>query len=515
VYIFSAIALLILILGCVNFMNLATVQSIHRVHEVGVRKALGGHQMQLARQLLGETFLMCLLAFLAGLLLAELLLQTFNDFTGKTLTLALMANWSGVAAALGVVVIVAIVSGLYPALFLSKFETANILQGSLKLGSGSDLLRKTLVIAQFAVSIALAIGVGIIYQQMRFVQETQLGFEKEGVVFIKTRPSASVTFETLRNELLQDPRIKLVSASSNIPGRGASIFRFLPEGARSDEPVALPLMLMEHDFLQTVGITVKQGRDLDRQYPSDKDEAFLLNERAAKDLGWDQEALGKKMQLFAPGSNNIAMSGQVIGVIEDYHFESLHHEVKPLVLAYFSRNAYYAVKLDPSNLGGAISHLEKTWSSLVPEWPLELIFLDEDLGRQYRSDQQLEIVVRLFALLALSIACLGLFGLGSFMILRRTKEIGIRKVVGADSPSVWWMVSKDFTKLVLVANLIAAPVAYLTLAWWLQNFAYQVTVDWKMFLFCGITAILIAQLTTSYHTIKAAMLRPVDLIKQD
>ncbi|MCG8605416.1 ABC transporter permease [bacterium] len=518
VYIFSGIAFLILLIGCVNFMNLATALSMNRAREVGVRKVLGGHKSQLVSQYLGEATLSCFLALGLGVLLAELFLPAFNRITEKALNFSALYNLKGVLAVVGLGLLVGILSGIYPTLLLTRFQPTTILKGVFKPGRGRDLLRKSLVVLQFAVSIILMIGIGVIHQQLRFVQEKEIGFDKEQVLFVKARWPVTNKFETFRTELLQSPQIVSVSAATEIPGQGVSGWRFVPEGTSMDDPIFLPLSLIDYDYLKTLGISLKKGRQISRDSPSDKTQAFMINEKAAESLGWEGEAIGKSLKLFGAGTNEIWKSGQVVGVVKDYNFESLHHEVKPLVLAYGEESwwyAQYAIKIAPGNTKDAIEHIEKTWLAFSPNWPIEYVFLDQDLEQHYANDRKLGTVIRSFTSLAIFIACLGLFGLGSFTILKRTKEIGIRKVVGAGTSAILVLISKDFVKLMIIANLVAWPAAYFALNKWLQNFAYRTAIDWKVFLIAGVLAILIALLTTSYHAAKAALFKPVQLIRYE
>ncbi len=515
VYIFSAIALLILVIACINFVNLSTAQSGTRAKEVGVRKVVGAKKSQLVGQMLGESIIAGLIAMLIAVGIVELLLPVFNQLTERQLEISFVGDWTGLLFILGLALLVGVLSGLYPAFFLSRFNPVSIFKKTVAVSGGNETFRKVLVVAQFAISIVLIIGLSVVHRQLRFLQQKSLGFDKEQVLFVKARPAVNVKFEAFRNELLKDPGILNVAGTSNIPGQGAFGYRFVPEGGSVDKPAMLPLLLIDYDFLETAGIKIKQGRGIARTSPSDQAEAFLLNEKAAASLGWKDEAVGKKMQLFAPGTNQIGKSGYVVGVIQDYHFESLHHEIKPLVLTYAGWHDYYAVKIAAGNFAERLATLESVWKTFSPDWPLEYSFLDRKLEQLYGGEQKLSQVINYFTIIAVILACLGLFGLSSFAAERRTKEIGIRKVLGASVTSIVSLLSSDFIKLVLLANLIAWPVGWYAMHKWLQGFAYRANLDGWTFVLASAGALGIALLTVSFQAIKAAVANPVESLRYE
>jgi putative ABC transport system permease protein len=513
VYIFSAIAFLILLIACINFVNLSTAQSGNRAKEVGVRKVVGAAKVQLLGQMLGETIIAGLSAMVLAIGLVELLLPAFNRLTERPLDLNLLGNWGGLAFILGLALAVGLLSGLYPAFFLSRFNPASIFKRTLGVSGGNETFRKTLVVAQFAISIVLIIGIGAVHRQLRFLQEKELGFNKEQALFIKARPAVNAQFDAFRNELMKDTGVIGVAGTSNIPGEGAFGYRFVPEGGSLEKPAMLPLLLVDYDFLETAGIKIKQGRGLSRTSPSDRAEAFLLNEKAAEALGWKDNAIGRKMELFAPGTNQIGKSGYVVGVIQDYHFESLHHEIKPLVVTYANWPSFYAVRLSAGNPAARLATIENKWKAFSPDWPLEYLFLNRKLEQLYGSEQKLAQVINYFTIIALVLACLGLFGLSAFAAERRTKEIGIRKVLGASVASIVSLLSTEFVKLVLIANVIAWPVAWYAMHNWLQGFAYRARLDAWVFVSASAAAVGIALLTVSFQSIKAALMNPVESLR--
>lgn len=515
VYIFSAIALFILLIAGINFINLSTAQSANRAKEIGMRKVLGAFKTQLARQLLGETLATSFLALICAIGLVELFLPAFNHLTGKRLEIDLLENWQGIVFLAGLALTVGIFSGLYPAFVLSGLQPVRILKKDLLPGSGREWLRKSLVVAQFAISIALMIGIGVIHRQLQYIQNKNLGFEREKVLFVKARPGVSQKFETFRQELTQNPAILNVTGTTNVPGEGVYAYRFVPEGTSEDTPAMLPLLLVDYDFPETMGIELKQGRWLSREFPSDPARAFLLNETAAEQLGWKENAIGKKMALFGPGTSEIVKTGEVIGVIGDYHFESLHHEVKPLVLTFATYYDYYAVKLAPGDVSEPLLAIEAAWQKFSPEWPLEYFFLNRFLEQRYAGERNLSLAVNCFTAIAIFVACLGLFGLSIFTAEKRTREIGVRKVLGATVANIVRLLSFDFLKPVLIAAVIACPAAYLLMNAWLRSFAYRIEIDWWVFVLAGGLALLIALLTVSFQAIRAALASPVKSLRYE
>jgi len=515
VYIFSVIAALILFIAAINFVNLTTAKSAARAKEVGVRKVVGANKSQLIRQLIGEAVMASTLAMILALGLVELCLPAFNHLTGRELQIRFFENWLGILPILAVALLVGLLSGIYPAFLLARFSPTEIIKRSLNPASGAERFRKILVVAQFAVSTILIIGIGIIYQQLQFLHKKNLGFNKDQVLFVKARPEVNGQFDAFREELLRHAGIRGIASVSNVPGEGVFAYRFIPEGGSADQPAMLPLLLVDYDFLETMSIAVAEGRGLSRTSPSDPAEGFLLNEKAVEQLGWQANAIGKKMSLFAPGTNEIAKSGYVIGVIKDYHFESLHHEVKPLVMTYHNWPSYYAIKLAVGNLADDLAVLESTWRQFSPEWPIEYFFLDGKLEQLYNSEQKLAQVVNYFAVLAIVIAGLGLFGLSTFAAERRTKEIGIRKVLGATVTGVAGLLSKDFIKLVLLANLTATPIAWYVMSRWLQDFAYRIEINWWVFALASGLTLAIALITVSARAIRAALANPVESLRHE
>ena len=514
-YIFSAIGLAILLIACFNFTNLATALSMKRIKEIGMRKALGAFKSQLFMQILVEILISSLIGVGLAIILTDLSLPVFNELTGKQLETGILLEPIYLAAILLLVILISLVAGLYPALVASRFSVINMLKGQTKVGGRPATLQKILVVLQFAASVILMIGIGVIYQQLDYLNGKELGFNKENLLVITARNRVNKQFDTFREELLQHPDILNLSGVSNLPGRGTGAWRFVPEDGSFDKPVMLPLTFVDYEFLNTTQAEVLAGRFLSQSFPADMDQAFVLNEKAAQMLGWENDPVGKKLELFGPGINEIIMSGKVIGVVKDYHFESLHHEIKPLVMAYYPEHSYYLARVEMGDLEGLSQFLDAKWQTFSPDWPLEFKFLDDDLNQLYANEQQLSKTINYFAILAMLIACFGLFALGSFTIAKRVKEIGIRKVLGASLGNIFVLVIKDFVVLIAIAVLIAWPIAYLAMQKWLGNFAYQIDLNFQIFILSGIGALLIGIITISHHALKVANTDPVRSLKSE
>ena len=507
VYLFALIAVFILLLACINFMNLATARSIKRAKEIAVRKVVGAFRGQLVGQFLGESLLISFIAAFLGLILVELFLPTFAHISGANLNLALIGLPQLFAGVVLLAVIVGLSAGSYPALFLSSYLPIEGLGLKSNRGAGAitALFRQGLVVLQFCISIALLIGTAVIYQQHKFLQQKELGFDKEQIVMIPIRgTSIKSQVETFKTRLRQDAAVLNTSAISNIIGRDVQVCPFGAEG--KTEALQMPGLFVDHDFIKTFGVQLQQGRGFDVAFSTDST-AFLLNQAAVKLTEW-QEPLGKRMRFERPG--------QVIGVVNDFNFASLRERIRPMaILILPSWFSYVAVRLAPGDVQATLQRLENAWREFEPQRPFEPFFLDDNLNQLYKKEERLSLVLSSFAMLAIGIACLGLFGLAAFAIEQRTKEIGIRKVLGATVSNVTVLLSKDFVKLVLLANLLAWPVAYFAMNKWLQDFAYRINLSWWMFALAGALALLIAVLTVSFQAIKAALGNPVVALRYE
>jgi putative ABC transport system permease protein len=511
VYIFSVVAVFILLIACMNFMNLATARSAQRAKEVGVRKVLGAVRRQLARHFLGESFLVTLLALPLALLLLQMALPLFNSLAGKRLIIGFSHNPFLYLGLIAISLCVGTISGSYPAFFLSAFHPTEVLKGKIRAGAKSSTFRKALVIVQFAISITLVAGTLIIQKQLDFVRNERLGFDKEHIVVLPLYdPETREQFTVIKNEILKNPGVVSVSGATGIPGRPSGIGAFVPEGLSEKDAVTVRHFLVDPDYLKTFGIKVKEGRNFAREFPTDTTEAALINETAAAKLGWES-ALGKKL-LSHDGTY------RVIGVVEDFHFRSKHEKIEPLVLNVLPDNRFayvISVKTHPGNIPATLADLQNIWKKISPRRPFEYFFLDEEVDKLYGNEEKLSQIFGVFSALAILIACLGLFGLASFLAEQRTKEIGIRKVIGSSLSGIVLLLTREFTTGVAAANLIAWPVAYFAMNRWLQSFAYRISIGLGEFFLSGLLALAIALATVSYQAVRAALANPVDSLRYE
>jgi len=515
IYMFSALAFVILLIACFNFVNLSTARHMSRAKEVGMRKVLGAYRLQIVKQYLGESVFLTFLALPAALLLVELFLPVFNNLLRKDLSVGYIDNFFFLPAVIGVTIFVGISSGIYPALFLSAFQPIKILRGAFQPGSARRLIRSILVLTQFAISITLIICTVVISSQMNYVRNKKSGFDKEHVVVlpIKERPIL-LQHQSIKNELLGNSKIIKVSVASDVPGRsGVNSNPFVPEGFEKTTEFFIKNMRIDYDFLETLGIKVKEGRGFSKDFATDASEAFILNEVAVEKIGWD-EPLGKTLE-WLPGPGRYK-KGAVIGVVENFHYESLHNRIEPLVLHIWPASYhYFLIRIRPGDLKGTLAFIKEKWNELAPNFPFIYSFLDEDFDRLYKAEERLGKIFVCFAALSIFVACLGLFGLALFTAEQRTKEVGIRKVLGASAARIALLLSREFVKWVLLASAVAWPVAYFAMSRWLQNFAYRINFGIGIFLLSALMAFVIALTTVSYQAIKAALANPVEALRYE
>ena len=518
VYIFSAIALFILLIACINYMNLSTARSALRAKEIGIRKVIGARKKELIFQFLSESVLIAWAAIIIAFILLYYSLPWLNQVSGRQLSISILLKWQVLVPLFLTPFIVGILSGLYPALFMSSFQPVKTLKGLFKAGGGSISFRKVLVVAQFTISIVLIITTIIVFQQLQYMQRTSLGYNKEHIITLPYYNSINPQYDAFRNDLLQHTGIKDVARSSRIPtGRlldanGASVMV-----GDSMRPVTADIkdVAADYDFVPTYGIHIVAGRNFSRDYSMDTSN-FILNESAVKAIGWKspQDAIERN---FMYGGKK----GKVIGVVGDFHFESLQHEIVPMVLinpATTPSNSSFnnlSIKLAGNNIAGALASVEKSWKRYLPELPYQYSFLDENYNNLYEAEHRQGTIFTAFACIAIFIACLGLFGLSAFEITQRVKEIGVRKVLGARVSSIVSLLSKDFLKLVLIATIIAFPIAWYAMSHWLKGFAYRVDIHWWVFVLAAFLALLVALLTVSFQAIKAALANPVDSLRDE
>ena len=513
VYAFSIIAFLILLIACINFMNLATARSAGRAKEVGVRKVLGSNRRQLTLQFLMESMLLSVIALGVALVLAVVLLPVFNTLSGKALQIN-YGDGAVLAGLVGLAVLVGLLAGSYPAFFLASFRIVNVLKGKGQAGLKSSRLRSGLVVFQFVISIALMIGTAMVYRQVDYVQNKHLGFEKEHVIVLERFDALGPQQEAFKEQIRQHPNVVAVAGANTLPGRTFGDTSFFPEGSPPDQLRNIRLLFSDFDLFETLNLELVDGRFFSHDFSTDST-AIILNEAAVKEFGLTvSEAVGKR--LVSPGfSDEEEQYIPIIGVMKDFHFQSLHDAIRPLGM-FIGRNlSYLAVRIRPDDIPGTLAWLETEWQAFAPEQPFTYSFLDSDVDALYQEDQRQGSLFGTFALLAIVIACLGLFGLAAFTAEQRTKEIGVRKVLGASVPGIIVLLSKEFTKLVVVAFVVAAPVAYLVIDRWLQGFAFRVDISWWIFLMAGLAALVIAWLTVSYQSIRAALTNPVEALRYE
>jgi len=508
---FSAVAVIILILACINFMNLSVARSSERIKEIGMRKVIGAQKLQLVKQFLGESAVLAFLALPLALLLVYMVLPSFNSLANTQLQPNYFQNGIFILGMFGITVVVGLVSGSYPSFYLSSIHPVQSLRGKLKSGKKASLLRSVLVVFQFSVSIILIISAVTVSHQLHFIHNKDLGFHKNSIVNIPIYESSMrKKSEVIKSELMQNPNISKAAVSSFSPG--SHPYQSVNwEGRKPDQDMMMAWYSVGYDFIDTFGIEIKQGRDFSRNFPSDVKSAYILNEAAVRALGWGQ-AVGKRFEVERADTS----LGRVVGVMKDFHFASLHESIRPLALILEPKGGYhFSLKISSRNIENTLSFIENKFKEFAPHAPFEYRFLDEEIAEMYLEEDRLGTLINSFSALAVFIACLGLLGLASSSLNRRTKEIGVRKVLGASAPNIFMLLVKDFTKLVLIANIIAWPAAFYVLNPWLQDFVYRISLEWWLFVLSAAGAFMAAVLTVSFHTLKAASANPADSLRYE
>jgi len=529
IYIFSVVAVFVLLLACINFVNLATARSTQRAKEVGVRKVVGASRKQLATQFIGESILLSLIALGFAMVLVECALPFFNDLVDKALVLRYNED---LLLLIGIAILVGFVAGSYPAFFLTRFQPAQVLKGKFHLGRAGYALRKGLVVAQFTISIVLIIATAVIFNQLEFVRTKNLGITEDAVVITVIRDKeAQRRYQTFKNSIIPHPNVLKAAASSTVPGRTLEtslpkMLYILPgeEDTQTPDKDMVNTVWVDEDFLETFEIDLVAGRTFSKNFSTDVAGGFILNEAAAKKFGWKspQEAIAKEVKYWQRGYK----SAQIIGIVKDFNYISLHSNIDPLIIRLLDpQNPLYpvfvhapgvlSIRVGPNNISDTIERIAKKWKEIDSNHPFEYFFLDENLDKLYQADQRLGQIFGYFSVLAIFIACLGMFGLASFTAEQRTKEIGMRKVLGASVSQIILLVSKDFTKPVTAAFIVAVPIAYLVMNRWLQDFAYRIDISVWTFILVGLLALLIALVTVSYHSIKTAFTNPVNVLRYE
>ncbi len=517
-YILTGVALLILAIACFTYINLSTARSIDRGKEVGIRKAVGAVRQQIFRQFIGESLLLSFMAVLLSAAAVLLVLPAFNQLAGTELSMRSLLSPAILGFIAIIIVCISFLAGSYPALVLSAFIPAKVLKGALNKNSSGAWLRKTLIVFQFGISVFLVIATFVIHQQMRYIQDKKLGYDREQVMVLPLDNKMLLSFNTIKEEFKTIPGIVNVSRSGNPPTSIVSGYNMRSATMPETDNMSVTADLIDEDYIKTMGMQLIAGENLTRQDVADVSQEgdtarnfhFILNESAAKALGWTPaEAIGKKMFL------DNTRPGTVRGVIKDFHFQSLHLAIQPLVLFPEKWGRNVLVKVSGNNMPQTVQALQAKWKSLVPHRPFDYHFLDEDYNKMYNAEIRLGKIMNLFAAIAIVLASMGLFGLSYHAIQQRQKEIGIRKVLGASVTQVLLLVSKGFLKLVLIAFAITVPATWWAMNKWLEDFAYRVNISWLVFGIAGLLVLLIAAFTVSFQAIKAAVANPVKSLRSE
>ena len=512
--VFSIIAIFILFIACINFINLSTARSSTRAREVGMRKVLGSRPAQLIRQFLIESTLLSFFSLVIALVLVEIFLPLFNRIAAKEIDLPFFSHWWFLPVTIGVILFVGFLAGIYPAFFLTSFRPISVLRGKLQAEIKNPFVRNGLVLFQFSISIVLLVGTFVVYSQMQFVRNKQLGFDKEHIVMIPRVHVLAQKQEAFKQEIMKHALILSASISSSYPGKAFAYFAYKRLDAHGDETHIMGTFITDHDFIKTFGLDLVDGRYFSMD-PSREEDTVVLNETGVRMLGL-KDPVGQRIR--GPEKDQYRTL-TVIGVLKDSHFHSLHQRIQPIGIRHLTaggtRSRFLSVRLNPGDIGRALTFLKDKWEEFVPERPFEYVFLDDDLDQLYKTEWRTGQLMSAFSILSIIIACLGLFGLVAFSAEQRTKEIGIRKVFGASSARIVFAYSKEFTKWVILANVIAWPVAYYVMSKWLENFAYRTSIAVWTFVLAAVLALLIALITVTFQVVRVALANPVDSLRYE
>ncbi len=512
---FSVIAVFILLMACINFMNLATAQSSKRSKEVGMRKVIGALRRQIIRQFLGEAVLIAFFALFLALIVVEAVLPHFNQFTGKALVLISRANFSLVLTLLLITLGTGILAGSYPSLFLSAFQPVQTLKSQYSFRNKGGGIRKALIVVQFAISVGLIVCTLLVSSQLRYIQKRDLGLDRDHIIAAYVYPPFIPSFEGFKNVLLSRPGIKGVTSAAQPPFSVGENIQIDWEGNTTDATISADYTCVDYDFFKTFDMQILQGHTFSQEFTTDEATACIINEAAVQRMGLDNP-IGTRIYMNHPAWPESFRTARVIGVVRDFHSRSLHTAIRPFVFRMYKPWHQYAfIKIDGSQIQEALASIEDAYKSYSPGIPFDYLFLDEVFNRQYTSERQLGELFNGFSLLSVIIACLGLFGLASYSTEQKTKEIGIRKVLGASITGIVAMTAREFLKWILIANLLAWPIAYFVMSKWLLDFAYKISIGPLVFVLSAGLTLIVAVLTVSYHSLKAALANPVDSLRYE
>ncbi len=518
IYIFSAIAFFILLLACINFMNLSTARSANRAKEVGVRKVMGAYRKHLINQFLTEAILISLLSFTLAYAIAFSVLPLFNTLANKELVFGQLFQWQMVLTMLGIMLLVGLLAGSYPAFYLSAFKPAQVLKGKVRQGLKSGAIRSTLVVFQFSISIMMIIGTAIVFDQLSYIQNKKIGYNKDQIIIVEDTWLLRDQGEAFKNESARHAGVVTNTMSSFSPTGNwdNSDLYFKNPDLASDQSQVINKAFIDEDFIQTLGISLADGRNFSENYQADS-LAVLINETAARQFGYEN-AVNDKIHTYwdEVDGEPVAAAFRIIGVVEDFHFQSMKNSITPLILHFSKQSRGRTMfKIEATSMEPALAHIRDTWDEFLPGQPFTYSFMDQEFQEMYESEQQIGDIFTVFAFLSIFIACLGLYGLASFTAEQRTKEIGIRKVLGASVASIVGLLSKEFIKLVITSFVVAAPVAYYFMGEWLTDFEYRTTLRPVTFIISGIIALAISWITMGSQSFLAARANPAQSLKDE
>jgi len=510
VYIFAIVALFLVLIAAMNYMNLSTARSARRAREVGLRKVVGSRRRFLVAQFLSESIIFTVISLIISIILLAALLPKFNLLAGKSFDLHVVYSPIVLMSLLAVILLVGIIGGSYPAFFLSRFSPVTVLKGEITQGSAGSLFRKILVVIQFTVSVIMIICTLVVFRQLNYLKTMDQGFDQENVVGLQLNGQMARKYPVLKLALRENPNIKYVGGTNTAVGEGSGKVLFNVETDQGMSSRGINFAVVDYDFIEALGIKIVEGREFQEDMPSDTLTGVVVNETFVKRMGWT-EAIGKKVEL---GDEN-TIRARVIGVMKDYHQTGMYNEIESLLLITRPLNNVVYIKLSGQNVEETMNYIESTWKEVFPDQPYVYTFLSERFSRQFEADEKRGLIFTLFTILAILIACLGLFGLASYTVEQRTKEIGIRKVFGADERVILRLISRDFLILTMIAIIIAIPVAYYFMSNWLENYVYRTKIGLPLLLIAGLLTILITFLTISYKAYQAAIMNPADSIKTE
>ncbi len=510
VYIFAIVAIFLVLIAAMNYMNLSTARSSSRAREVGLRKVVGSRRGPLVLQFLSESVIFTVLSLLLSIILLMALLPRLNLLAGKSFDSDVIFSPVVLLGMLGVVLLVGVVGGSYPAFFLSRFSPVTVLKGEITQGTAGSLFRKILVVIQFAVSVIMIVCTLVVFRQLNYLKQMDQGFDQKNVLSLDLNGPMAGKYPVLKQSLLENPNVLYVSSTSSRVGEGSGKLLFDVETDQGMVQRGINFAIADHDFVEALGIKMVQGRDFQEDMPSDTLSGVIVNETFVKRMGWN-DPIGKKIEA---GDEN-TLRARVVGVMQDYHQTGMYNEIESLLLAYRTINNIVYVKISEENVEQALSHIESSWKEVFPDQPYSYTFLSERFNRQFESDEKRGLIFTLFTILAILIACLGLFGLASYTVEQRTREIGIRKVFGANERTILKLVARDFIILSLISIVIAFPVAWYFMSNWLENYVYKSSMGPVVFILAGLLTLVITFATISYKAYQAAVTNPADSIKTE